>query len=74
MQQEVRFIHSVQSVDHLLIIAGAQCGYNQTLCFASGEQGRTVGSGQQASLTTDRSHCVQSPAINSLAVFHNIAA
>jgi hypothetical protein len=36
MQQEVGFVSAVQRIDHLLVIAGAQGGYDQDPAFHHG--------------------------------------
>ena len=53
VQQEVGFIGAVQGVDHLLIIAGAQSGHDQTLRFTTGKQRGAVCAWQQAGFAVD---------------------
>ena len=74
MQQEVGFIGAVQGVDHLLIIAGAQSGHDQTLRFTTGEQSRAVCTWQQAGFAIDCANRIQGAPIDALAILDDIAA
>ena len=73
MQHEVRLIHTSQRVDHLLVVAGAECGNNKPLRFTACEQCRPVCTWQDACLGNDWTDSVQCAAIDTLAVFHNVA-
>ena len=56
MQQEVFLVGAFQRVDELFVIGGAERGHNQRLCFTAGEQGRTMGAGQNADFGDNRTH------------------
>jgi len=74
VQQEVRAGVAVQSVDDLLILAGAQGGHNQALGFAAGEQGRPVGARQKAGFAHNRAHGLVVTPVNARATVDDIAA
>ncbi len=74
VQQEVRFVGTGQRVDHLFVVAGAQCGHNQTLGFATCEQRRPMGTGQQAGFGHDVAHFVGLATIDPLAVLDHVTA
>ncbi len=74
MQHEVRLIHASQRVDHLLVVASTECRYNKTLGLAACEQCGTVCPWQDTCLGNDWADGVESTAVDTLAVFHNVAA
>ncbi len=56
MQHEGLFALARQAVDDLRVAARAQRGHHQRLSFAAGEQGRTMGSRQNAGADVDGAH------------------
>ena len=64
MQQEVFLVGSLQRINELLVVTGAERGYNQRLGFAAGEQGRTMGAWQNADFALDLAHIGQSTTVN----------
>src|SRR5690606_39970603 len=48
VQQEGVFLLAFEGVEDLRIAGGAECGYDQRLGFATGEQGGTVGLAEHA--------------------------
>ena len=74
MQQEVRPEVAVQRVDDLFIVACSQRGHNQTLGFATGEQGRSVGPGQNAGFRNDVADFIRCTSVDAAAMGHNITA
>ena len=74
VQQEVRPGVAIQRVDDLLIFTGAKGGDNQTLGFATGEQGRTMGARQDAGFAHDRADGLGVAAVNPGARVHHIPA
>ena len=74
VQQEVRPGVAVQRVDDLLIFAGAKGGDNQTLGFATGEQGRTMGARQDSGFAHDRADGLGVTAVDTRARIHHIPA
>src|SRR5664280_560285 len=53
VQHERLFIGSLQRVDELLVLGGAQCRDHQSLRLAAGEQRRAVGARQHADFRHD---------------------
>ncbi len=74
VQHEVRVGETLQPVDHLLAVLGAQRGGADRLRFAAGEQRRPVGAGQESDHRLDRADLVELAAVDAAAVLENRAA
>ena len=72
VQHEVGFEVAVQRIDELFVIAGAQSGHNQTLCFAACEQRRPVCAGQDAGFGHDVADFVGLTAVDTLTGFNHV--
>ena len=72
MQEERLLVGSVQRVDPLLILTGAERGDHERLRLAAGEQGRAVRARQHAHLRHDRPHGFHVAAIDAPAGVQNI--
>ena len=74
MQHERLFVRSLQGVDELLVVAGAQRRHHQRLGLAAGEHGRTVGARQEADLGHDRTHGLEVAAVDARALVEDVVA
>ena len=74
MQQEIRAEVSVQRIDDLLVIAGAERGDHQRLGFAPGKQRRAMRARQQADGAVNRADGCQIPPVDALAAIDDLAA
>ena len=69
MQHKGSEFLTVQGLDALLVLSGAQGQDTQDLGFTPRKKGAAVGSGQQAHFTCDRPDFVEFPVINSTVFF-----
>ncbi len=74
VQHEIFIMQAGQAVDHLLGVLGAQRGGADGLRFTAGEQGRTMGAGQEADHCFDRTDLRGRAAVDALAVLQDGAA
>ena len=74
VQQERFLVGTVQRVDPLLVLAGAERGDDDRLRLAAGEQRRAVGARQEAGLNDDRAHGDEVAAIDALAGVEDVPA
>ena len=74
VEQEPLLIGSVEQVDVLLVLAGAERGDDQSLRLAAGEQGRAMSAGQHPDLSQDRAHGRQVAPVDAALVVENVPA
>ena len=74
VQHERLFVRSLQGIDELLVVAGAERGNHQSLGLATGEQRRAVGARQQADLGHDGTHRLQVAAVDARALVEDVVA
>ena len=74
VQHERFFVRSLQGVDELLVVAGAERGNDQRLGFATGEQRRAVGARQQADLGEDRADRLEIAAVDARTLVEDVVA
>ena len=74
VQHERLFVRSLQRVDPLLILAGAERGDHDRLRLTAGEQRRAVGARQYADLGDNRAHGFHVTAVDALAGVENVPA
>ncbi len=74
MEQEALLIGSVEGIDILLVLAGAERGDDHRLRFAPREQSRAMGAGQHADLGQDRAHRGQIAPVDAALMIENVPA
>jgi hypothetical protein len=74
VQHERFLVRSLQRVDPLLVLAGAERGHHDRLRLAAGEQRRAVGARQERRLDDDRAHGDEVASVDSLAGVENVPA
>ena len=74
VQEEGLFVRSVQRVDPLLVLAGAERGDHQGLSLAAREQRRAVGARQHADLGDDLAHGPDVASVDALAGIEDVPA
>ncbi len=74
MQHEVRAALANQRINDLFILARAKRGNDHGLSFTTGEQGRSVGTGQEASLGHNLAHRLCVAPVNALSGLQNRSA
>ena len=74
VQQERLLIGSLQSIDELFVLGGAERGDDQSLGLAAGKQRRPVGARQHADFRHDLPDSFDVAAIDALAGVENIPA
>jgi hypothetical protein len=67
-------VGAFQRVDDLLVLAGAERGDDDGLGFTAGEQGRTVGTRQDADFEDDRTHGREIAAVDAALGLEDVAA
>src|SRR5690606_10793386 len=63
-----------ERVDELFVFGGAKGGNDQSLGFATGKDGRTVGAGQDADFRQDRADGLEVTAVDTAAGIENVPA
>ena len=74
MEQEALLIGSLERIDELLILAGAERRHHQRLRLAAGEQRRAMRARQHADFRRNRPHGLHVAAVDANAVVQNIPA
>src|SRR6201986_962703 len=74
MEHEALLIRSLQAVDILLVLAGAERRDDQSLRLTTGEQSRTVGTRKHTDLREDRADRRQIAAVDTALVVENVPA
>src|SRR5512144_311515 len=72
MQQECLFVRSLQGVDELLVLGGAEGGDHQGLGLAAGKQRRAVSAWQYPDLGDDRPDSYKVAAVDTLVGIENV--
>ena len=73
MQHEVFFICAFKCINELFVIAGAERGNDQRLCFTSGKQCRSMGTRQNTNFGNNRAHIGKTTTVNTFFGVQNTA-
>ncbi len=74
VQHEGRLVGTLQAVDHLLVLAGAERRDDQRLCLAAREERGAVRARQHAHLREDRAHRLQVAAVDAYVGVEDVPA